>query len=100
MVAYNSIMLQFNNTLPVSQFVANHGIKSIDKMTLDNGKSYLLADNGMSMKSSTEALAALESGQYKSLCVSSCIDDTDDKDAFFMLHMTNVSATVSKTFTF
>lgn len=93
-------MLQFNNTLPISQFVANHGIKSVDKMNLDNGKSYLLADNGISMKASAEALTALESGNHKSLCISSCVDDESDKDAFFMLHMTNTKGSVVKTFTF
>lgn len=93
-------MLHFNNTLTVSQFVNANGIKSIDKMNLDNGKSYLLANNGISLKTSAEALTALESGQYQSLCVSSCIDDESDKDAFFMLHMTNTKGTVVKTFTF
>jgi hypothetical protein len=93
-------MLQFNNTLPISQFVANHGIKSVDKMNLDNGKSYLLADNGISMKASAEALTALESGNHKSLCVSSCNDDSNNNEAFYMLHMTNAQGSVVKTFTF
>ena len=92
-------MLNFNNTVSVPEFVANHGIKSISQMTLDNGKSYLLADNGISIKTSDAALLAMKSGATQSIRVSECTED-DSADSFFMLHVSNSLGKVTHTFTF
>ena len=93
-------MLQFNQTTPVSQFVASKGIKSIAQMNLENGKSYLKADNGITMKTSAEALSRLAMKDYANLAVSSCNDTETDAEEFFMLHVVTSQGTIAKTFTF
>ena len=99
MVAYTTFMLNFNNTKSVSEFTNANGITSIDEMTLDNGKKYLLANNGMSLKASDTALAALKSGTTQSIRISECTED-DSVESFFMLHVSNSLGRVTHTFTF
>ena len=92
-------MLNFNKTLSIPEFVANHGITSVSEITLDNGKQYLLADNGISIKTSAVALSALHAGATQSLRISDCHDDDKNED-FFMLHVSNSLGKVTHTFTF
>ena len=88
MVAYNTIMLQFNNTVAVPVFKSNNGIKDLNIMTTDKGKPYFKCDNGIDGKMSPAALAAIQTGDLTDVRVSLCNEENDAK-TFFMIHLTS-----------
>jgi len=89
MVAYNTIMLQFNNTVAVPVFKSNNGIKDLNIMTTDKGKPYFKCDNGIDGKMSPAALAAIQTGDLTDVRVSTFDPEEVGKDAFFMIHLTS-----------
>ena len=88
MVAYNSIMSKFSNTLAVPTFKTNNGIKDLNVMTTASGKPYFKCDNGIEGKMSEPALLAIKSGDLSNVRVSQ-FDPEDGNDSFFMIHLTS-----------
>lgn len=92
-------MLTFDNTVSVPEFIYNYGINTIFKMTLENGRFYLLSNNGISIKASEHALSVFKSGMNQYVRISKCTDD-ESEETFFMMHLTKQIGTVTDTFTF
>ena len=89
MVAYNTIMSKFSNTIAIPVFKTNNGIKDISIMTTDKGKPYFKCDNGIDGKMSESALAAIQAGDLSNVRVSTFDPEEVGKDAFFMIHLTS-----------
>lgn len=87
----------FNNTVSVIEFAQTNGIKAIEVRQSKSGKPFMIADNGIELKCSSEAADKFIAKDFASLRVSEFIDE--DK-SFFMLHLKKDDSTVVATVTF
>ena len=87
----------FNNTVSVPEFAQTNGIKAIEVRNSSTGKPFMVSDNGIELKCSSEAADKFIAKDFASLRVSECSDEAKN---FFMMHLKKDDSTVVATVTF